>query len=73
MMYWPEELQDNVTIGDKFDVTLSSSLSFAEYEIREFILQNVSPKPLACIHHPLEKVLYPVSNIQQLHLDIYTL
>ena len=71
MLYWPEELQDSVTIGDKFDVTLSSSLSFAEYEIREFILQNVSPK--ACIHHPLEKVFYPVPNIWQLHLDIHTL
>ena len=47
MQYWPEELQDSVTFGEKFEVTLSSSLPFAEYEIREFILQNVSSKPPA--------------------------
>ena len=42
VQYWPGKLHDSVTLDDKFHVTYSSNMPFAEYEIRKFKLQNVS-------------------------------
>ena len=42
VQYWPKELHDSITPGDKFSVTYTSTLPFAEYEIRKFKLKNVS-------------------------------
>ena len=50
--YWPEKLHDSVTLEDKFHVTYSSNMPFAEYEIRKFKLQNVS------ITEPHQQTLY---------------
>ena len=44
VQYWPKELHDSITPGDKFSVTYTSTLPFAEYEIRKFKLKNVSRK-----------------------------
>ena len=40
--YWPERLHETTTLGNGYTVTLSSSLPFAEYEIRKFKVQSVS-------------------------------
>ena len=40
--YWPEKLHDSLTVENKFRVTFSSNMPFAEYEFRKFKLENVS-------------------------------
>ena len=40
--YWPEKLHDSLTVEDKFRVTFSSNMPFAEYEFRKFKFENVS-------------------------------
>ena len=42
MQYWPEKLHDSLSVGEKFRVTFSSNMPFAEYEFRKFKLENVS-------------------------------
>jgi netrin-G3 ligand len=42
VQYWPEKLHDSVTFDEKFHVTYSSNMPFAEYEIRKFKLQNLT-------------------------------
>ena len=39
--YWPEKLHDSLTVENKFRVTFSSNIPFAEYEFRKFKLENV--------------------------------
>ena len=39
--YWPEKLHDSLTVENKFRVTFSSNMPFAEYEFRKFKLENV--------------------------------
>ena len=41
-MYWPESVNTSITTADMLKVTLSSSMPFAEYEIREFKVRSVS-------------------------------
>ena len=43
MRYWPEKLHDTLAVEQKFRVTFSSKMPFAEYEFRKFKLENVSP------------------------------
>ena len=43
--YWPEKLHDSLTVENKFRVTFSSNMPFAEYEFRKFKLENVSSFP----------------------------
>ena len=40
--YWPEKLHKSFTVENKFRVTFSSNMPFAEYEFRKFKLENVS-------------------------------
>ena len=40
--YWPEKLHESLTVENKFRVTFSSNMPFAEYEFRKFKLENVS-------------------------------
>ena len=42
MQYWPKSLNGRITPGNMLNVTLSSSLPYAEYEIREFEVNSVS-------------------------------
>ena len=42
VQYWPKELHSSIRPGKSFSVTYTSTLPFAEYEIRKFKLQNVS-------------------------------
>ena len=73
VQYWPEKLRDSVTFDDKFHVTYSSNMPFAEYEIRKFKLQNVSkPEPYkqAHLHFSYSLSIYSswrlILNIRQL-------
>ena len=58
--YWPEKLNDSLTVEDKFSVTFSSNMPFAEYEFRKLKLENVSLYHLSSSHsiccHPLSNV-----------------
>ncbi|CAI8039702.1 Receptor-type tyrosine-protein phosphatase S, partial [Geodia barretti] len=42
VQYWPEKLHDSLSVGEKFRVTFSSNMPFAEYEFRKFKLENLS-------------------------------
>ena len=46
--YWPEKLHDTLAVEQKFRVTFSSNMPFAEYEFRKFKLENVSPIDCVC-------------------------
>ena len=46
--YWPEKLHDTLAMEQKFRVTFSSKMPFAEYEFRKFKLENVSPIDCVC-------------------------
>jgi len=39
--YWPENINATLNPGYNLSVTLTSSLPFAEYEIRKLVLKDV--------------------------------
>ena len=41
LQYWPDRLKDGIS-GDSFTTTLTSVLTFADYQIRKLEITNVS-------------------------------
>ena len=40
--YWPEKTDTTETIGSKFEITVTSFVPYAEYQIRKMQLRSVS-------------------------------
>ena len=40
--YWPKALHDRITPGGRLSVTLTSTIPYAEFQIRKFIVKSVS-------------------------------
>ena len=41
-MYWPKSLHGRITPGGRLSVTLTSTIPYAEFQIRKFIVKSVS-------------------------------
>ena len=53
--YWPEKVNATLNLGYNLSVTLTSSLPFAEYEIRKLVLKDVCKRCSARKHSAVDK------------------
>jgi len=53
--YWPEKVNATLNLGYNLSVTLTSSLPFAEYEIRKLVLIDVCKRYKAMKHSAVNK------------------
>ena len=53
--YWPEKVNATLNPGYNLSVTLTSSLPFAEYEIRKLVLKDVCKRYNAMKHNAVDK------------------